>query len=238
MIKVLVCDDDSFVAEKVKGFIDEIKNNYNFGLNITVTTDAKAQSEKNEMYDIAVLDIDMPDVNGLELAEKLKEVNPDVVVIMLTSFSEYLDSAMRISVFRFLSKPVDKERFVRNFIEAVEAYKAISKTIIVEKSDGVYVIRTKDILYIETARFGSVIVTKKAHIKTKRKPVEWYELMGCPAFFASPHSSYFVNLQNVVSFDKHSVTFDGKDGYMKVECVAQRRYTEFKKDFFRFVGGV
>ena len=238
MIKVLVCDDDSFVTDRVKAIIDEINTNYSFGLDVTVTADAKTQYDKNEMYDIAVLDIDMPEVNGLELAGNLKELNPDTVVIMLTSFDEYLDSAMGLSVFRFLSKPIDKQRLIRNFIEAVEAYKSISKTIIVEKSDGVFVIKTKDILYIETARFGSVIVTKNQHIKPNRKPVQWFEIMGSPDFFASPHTSYYVNLQNVVSFDKYSVTFDGKDGYLKVDCVAQRRYTEFKKDFFRFVGGV
>lgn len=238
MIKVLVCDDDSFVAEKVKGFIDEIKNSYNFGLEIKAITDSKAQYEESEMYDIAVLDIDMPHINGIELAKRLKELNPDIIVIMLTSFDEYLDNAMRISVFRFLTKPVDKERFVTNFVEAVEACKAISKTLIVEKTDGVYVIKTKDILYIETARVGSVIVTKNERIKTNRKPAQWHELMGCPDSFVSPHNSYLVNLQNVISFDKHSVTFDGKDGRLKVDCVAQRRYTEFKKEFFRFVGGV
>lgn len=238
MIKVLVCDDDSFVTDKVQAIIDDIKRSFNFDLDIKYSNDAIKEAESKEMYDIAVLDVDMPQINGLDLAQKLRAVNPDVIIIMLTSFTEYLDSAMRISVFRFLSKPIDKERFVTNFIEAIDACKAISKTIIVEKSDGVFVVKTKDILYIETARFGSVIVTKNEHIKTNRKPVQWYELMGSPDFFVSPHTSYYVNLQNVVSFDKHSVTFDGKNGYLKVDCVAQRRYTEFKKDFFRFVGGV
>lgn len=238
MIRVLVCDDDSFVTDRVQGIINEIKSSYSFELDVNISNDAKTEAEFEEMYDIAVLDIDMPYVDGLELAEKLRAVNPDVIIIMLTSFDEYLDSAMRLSVFRFITKPIDKERFVRNFIEAIEAYGAISKTLIIEKSDGVFVIRTKDILYIETARFGSVIVTKNEHIKTNRKPVDWYELMGSPEFFSSPHSSYYVNLQNVVGFDKHSVTFKGNDGPVRIACVAQRKYTEFKKDFFRFVGGV
>ncbi len=53
----------------------------------------------------------MQGVNGLELSEKLKQLNPNIIVIVLTSFQNHLDSAMKIHVFRYLSKPIEKKIF-------------------------------------------------------------------------------------------------------------------------------
>lgn len=74
-------------------------------------------------------------MSGLELAVELKKQNPDVLIIVLTSFQRYLDDAMRIHVFRYLSKPVDVNRFNKNLFDAVQEYRTLSKTIILETHD-------------------------------------------------------------------------------------------------------
>ena len=149
MIKVLVCDDDKIIIEKVQQLLTIIQEQYSFELDIKTYNDGLLAMESKETYDIAIVDIEMPNVDGLALSEKLKRRNPDTIVLILTSFSDYLDSAMRIQVFRYLSKPIDEERFTKNFIEAVSYYKQISKQIIVESGDEVLTIKTKDIFYIE-----------------------------------------------------------------------------------------
>ena len=137
-----------------------------------------------------------------------------------------------------MSKPVDKERFIRTFLEAVEAFKRISKNLVIDTPEGVFVVKTKDILYIENLRYGSLMVTKSQSIKTNRKLSEWYELIAQPLSFVYSHNSYIINFQNVVNFDQHIATFETEDGLLKVPCVAQRRYSELKKDFFTFAGGL
>ena len=132
MIKVLVCDDDKIIIEKVQQLLTIIQEQYSFELDIKTYNDGLLAMESKETYDIAIVDIEMPNVDGLALSEKLKRRNPDTIVLILTSFSDYLDSAMRIQVFRYLSKPIDEERFTKNFIEAVSYYKQTSKQIIAE----------------------------------------------------------------------------------------------------------
>lgn len=238
MIKVLVCDDDKIITNKVNELFASTQEKYSFELNIQIYNDGQSVMENNETYDIAIVDIEMPDVDGLTLSEELKRRNPDTVVLILTSFSDYLDSAMRIQVFRYLSKPIDAERFKKNLLEAVDCYKQISKLIIAEAGDKVFTIKTKDILYIENLKHGSIIATKHGDYKTNKKPREWYEKINQPNCFTFSHKSFLVNLQNVINFDKNSVHFQGVNNTIRIACLSQRKYYEFKKAFFDYAGGL
>ena len=238
MIKVLVCDDDRIITEKVQQLLTIVQEQYSFELDIKTYNDGRLAMESKEIYDIAIVDIEMPDVDGLALSENLKKRNSDAIVLILTSFSDYLDSAMRIQVFRYLSKPIDQERFTKNFMEAIDYYKQISKQIVVESGNEVLTIKTKDILYIENLKHGSVIATKYGDYKTNIKPQEWYEVINQPNCFTFSHKSFLVNLQNVINFDKNTVHFQGLNNTVRIACISQRKYYEFKKAFFDFAGGV
>lgn len=238
MIKVLVCDDDQIVTNKVQKLLTEIQEQYSFKFDIQAYNDGRLAMESKEIYDIAIVDIEMPYIDGLALSEDLKKRNSDAIVLILTSFSDYLDSAMRIQVFRYLSKPIDEERFTKNFMEAVSYYKQISKQILVESGDEVLTVKTKDILYIENLKHGSVIATKFGDYKTNKKPMEWYETINQPNCFTFSHKSFLVNLQNVINFDKNTVHFQGLNNTVRIACISQRKYYEFKKAFFDFAGGV
>ena len=64
---------------------------------------------KSNNADIALLDIDMPDMSGLSLAEKIKKTSPDTAVIFVTGYSQYAVDAFRIKASGYLLKPVTKE---------------------------------------------------------------------------------------------------------------------------------
>ncbi len=239
MLRILICDDDIKVTKKVFSLINEIKNNNKINLNIDIRKSGDFILNEKKFYDIAIVDIEMPGINGLELIEILKNNNPDIIVIVLTSFSNYLDSAMKIQVFRYLSKPIDTDRFNRNFIEAIEYYRQISKQIIIEQTNEVHTVKTKDILYLENRKHGSTIVTKYSTFNTNKKPMEWYNIINQPNCFIFSHKSYIVNLQNVINFSRSSVVFeDVKRHIIEVHCISQRKYVNFKRAFFDFAGGI
>ena len=202
MINILICDDNKNIRDKVRNLIDNIQNRYMVNFYIDEKDDAEFTENKSTAYDIAIVDIEMPNISGLEVAKKLKEINPDVIVIILTSYSDYLDNAMKISVFRYLSKPVDDARFERNFLEALQYHREICKHIVIEQGKDIFAVKTKDILFIENTKHGSIIVTKTDSFTTNIKPDEWLKRINQPNCFVSPHKSYIVNLQNIVNFDK------------------------------------
>jgi len=238
MINVLICDDDKNIRDKVRSLIENIQSRYMVNFNIEVKESGEFINTETTAYDIAVVDIEMPKISGLEVAEKLKEVNSDAIVIILTSYSAYLDNAMKISVFRYLSKPIDEGRFERNFLEALQYHREICKHIVIEKGKDVFAVKTKDILYIENTKHGSIIVTKTDSFKTNVKPEEWLKKIAQYNCFVYSHKSYIVNLQNVVNFDKQSVVFSTGTEKITLACISQRKYNEFKKAFYDFMGGI
>ena len=64
---------------------------------------------ENNSVDLALLDIDMPEINGLMLAEKLKQKHPDAAVIFLTAFPQYAVQAIKLRASGYLLKPVSPE---------------------------------------------------------------------------------------------------------------------------------
>ena len=60
--------------------------------------------------DIALLDIDMPGINGLVLAKEIKERHPDTAIIFVTGYSQYALEAIGMHVSGYLLKPIEKER--------------------------------------------------------------------------------------------------------------------------------
>lgn len=238
MINILICDDNENILIQINRLLLAWCKKYDMKFQIDLKKSGDFILSGDYQYDIAFIDIEMPGISGLKLAEKLKEQNNDILVIVITSFQSYLDDAMKIHVFRYLSKPININRFYNNLTDAINEYRNLSKTIIVESKDETHFVKTKDILYIENKKSGALIVTKKAEFSTNRKPKEWVKIINQPNCFVYSHNSYIVNLQNVINFSKSAVTLRKNDSETIETYISQRKYTAFKKAFFAFAGGL
>jgi two-component system LytT family response regulator len=236
-MKLLICDDSQITLDLVNLLVEvfEKKHNVEFEKDIRTSGDF-ILTEKNH-YDFAIVDVEMPGISGIELSQKLKEVNPRICIIILTAFENYLDYAMKIQVFRYLSKPLDKNRFFRNLEEAVEEYYKTNKKLTLKSNDSFVVVNTNDILYLERKVGGTTVVTVNGEFEVKEKLDECKELINHPDAFVHSHNSIVVNLQNVVNFDKTIVTLQRNEIETVETYMSQRKYKEFKENFMRFVIG-
>ena len=92
LIDILVCDDSAEIVEQVKKLLCAWEKVNTVSFNIDCRQSGKFILENKHKYDIAFIDIEMPEMSGLELAVELKKQNPDVLIIVLTSFQRYLAS--------------------------------------------------------------------------------------------------------------------------------------------------
>lgn len=237
MFDVLVCDDEIADVRQVCALLREFSDRSGIDLSVTSETSAQSVCAQDRAFDIAILDIEMPDMDGLRLAEYLMQKNANVTIIILTAHMKYLDNAMRINVFRYFSKPLDPERFFRGMTEAVEKCRLAGKTILVEADKRVLRLRTSEILYIETQKNGSMIATRAARYITKKRTQEWEQEIALPNVFVYSHRSFLVNLQNVIGVGKEIITFQTDDGEQSFPIVSQRFYQCFRKAFILYVGG-
>jgi len=236
-MKLLICDDSQINVDLVSFLVEIFEKNHNIEFEKDVRTSGDFILTEKNSYDIAIVDVEMPGISGIELSQRLKEINPRACIIILTAFDNYLDHAMKIQVFRYLSKPLDKNRFFRNLEEAVEEYYKTNKKLSLKSSDSFVVVNTNDILYLERKVGGTNIVTVNGEIEVKEKLDECKELINQPAAFVNSHNSIVVNLQNVVNFDKTIVTLQKNDKETVETYMSQRKYKEFKDNFMKFVMG-
>lgn len=110
-MKVLICDDDKCIVDEIKNNLNTFSNKHKIVFNIDSFYNGIALLKSHINYDMAFIDIEMPQVNGLTLSAQLKKINSNIIIFIITSYDAYLDDAMDLDVFRYLSKPIDNDRF-------------------------------------------------------------------------------------------------------------------------------
>ncbi|MFR4257392.1 MAG: LytR/AlgR family response regulator transcription factor [Hominenteromicrobium sp.] len=99
--------------------------------------------------DIAFLDVEMPGRSGIHVGAELMQKNVYVKIIIITSFPDYLDEAMDFHVYRYLSKPIDENRFCRSLSAALKQLHMETVYIHVCTVDGGLKLRADEIICVE-----------------------------------------------------------------------------------------
>jgi two-component system response regulator HydG len=124
-IKVLVVDDDAGLRLSVSAALRDQKR---FIVEEAIDgLDAVEKTAANP-FDIVILDVDMPRMNGLEALKKIKEQDPRTIVLMLTAYAniDHAVKAVKEGAFNYISKPVKQEELVQLVDRALEAHDLIS----------------------------------------------------------------------------------------------------------------
>jgi len=114
MYKILVVDDHELIRKTLKKALDDEGYRVSLAQNGSECLKAVQSSE----FDLILLDMRLPDTNGLEILQKLKETNPDIAVIVMTAYGDLESSqrAMTLGAFDFLHKPV-KARAITSIVK-------------------------------------------------------------------------------------------------------------------------
>ena len=119
-MKLGICDDEAVVHHLVKEYINDI----DFGIPLEVTDfyNGEALIESTSQIDILLLDICMPGLDGIEVGKKLKGNVNIGKIIMLTSMLDRSPEAFEIEAYRFITKPIDREKLVKAIREAINTF--------------------------------------------------------------------------------------------------------------------
>ena len=203
MLRIAICDDDRDDLERIKASIINYQNEKSMDISIFSFLSAEELLKKNDKYDIIFLDIEMEKINGIEAAQRIRELNMLVPIVYITSYSRYWRSAYKVHAFDFISKP-----FVNNDIYAVlddfiESVKESNVQIIqINTEDGIIYQNINEICYIlvkgrKTLEIGTVYKTYNAEEFLK----DVIKRINKDDFFQT-HRSCYVNLKYVQGCDK------------------------------------
>ncbi len=115
-MKVLLVDDEKLQLTRLESSVKKVLTDAE--LFCYTNPIAAIEENKNNKFDIAFLDIEMPKLNGVTLAKMLKGTNPLINIIFVTAYDKFALEAMRIRASGFVTKPVNEDK-VREEIEAL-----------------------------------------------------------------------------------------------------------------------
>ncbi len=231
-MKIAICDDDVIIIEQLQKYLnDYFKRTKVSPCPIDSFTNGEELLSSSLSYDIVFLDIEMPGLSGIYVGQELKRRKPDVIIFIVTSFAEYLDDAMRFHVFRYLSKPIDRDRLYRNLKDAFALYTNYTKKTVIEMKQGVKTVLSHEIICIEAKDRHVFVHTTMGTYETIHRMDYWSKNLPSNSFFQT-HRSYLVNMQHVTDFD-HTLVYLYNS--QLTAYLTRRKYTQFKDQYLLFL---
>ena len=236
-MRILICDDDETIIKQLRDYICEFFQNSEAAM-----PDIAAYSSGDDLLahekeaDIAFLDVEMPGRSGIATGAYLKNHNPHIMLFIVTSYPDYLDDAMRVQVFRYLSKPIDKLRLFRNLKDAIRIYHTEKNPIPVETPAGIVTVPGNEIVCVEAIARKTFLYTSNEQYRTVQPLAAWRCLLKYPYFY-SPHRSYIINMFYVSQVQKDKIILS-RDSAPVEAYLTRRKYREFRDTYLTFMESV
>ncbi|WP_238483709.1 response regulator [Anaerosporobacter faecicola] len=130
MLKTILVDDEMLVMEQFEIECEELEEVEVIG---KFNLPSKAiQFVQGNRVDIAILDIEMPEMNGIELGKKLRSIQPDIVLIYITGYENYALEAFQVYAAAYILKPFDAEEIMHAIQTAKLLVKGKKKDFVVK----------------------------------------------------------------------------------------------------------
>lgn len=194
-ITIGVCDDEHYVHDLVDKFIIKYAKEKHIKVSIEHFLTAEKLLDYCKELDVLLLDIDMPEMDGIEVGHKLRKRNVDYKIIMLTGREDRFREAFEIEAFRFVTKPIEEGKIFKA-IDDVREKNQLNRNVIVFRDGVQYNIPQKEILYVEANRSSTLTFTVNAEFRSEQTLAEWSDMLDSKAFFQC-HKSFIVNMGKI-----------------------------------------
>lgn len=205
-IHIAICDDDKTFLELIKSKIIEYYRSQNLTPQITDFANGKdlVKACKETEFDLAFLDIEMPQMTGIEVIKKLRDFCYDMEIIFLTNYENYVFESFKYNVFRYIRKSkIDIE-----LVEALEAFqlkmKHAERYYSFTTTEGMVSWRVDDIQYMEVFQHY-IYIHKKDRVIKVRNSLNKYEKEFEKFGFIRIHKSYLVSYRHIYSINTNEV---------------------------------
>lgn len=202
VIRTLVVDDEPYNREELKhllGFMPQMQ----------IVGEAESGEEAlmkaiQLQPDVVFLDVEMPKMNGMQVAKGMRELKKAPLIVFATAYPEFAVEAFRYHAINYLLKPYEEQQ-IEETVQRIETVLATEKEPILDRKKGKLAVQSdgeisylepEDILYISREDNHSTVITKNGEYETKQSLKELEIKLECFGFFRI-HKSFLVNLHYI-----------------------------------------
>lgn len=235
MIRIGICDDSPAFLQEMKFLID---NSAHLPQN-TITElyedgDALISAHLKNPFDIILLDVVMPMLNGIEAAKEIRDNDKNVKIVFLTSSPEFAVDSYTVKASNYLIKPIEPTKLFACLDELISEAHTLSKYITVKGIHASHRILLSDIEYLEAQGKHIIFSLTENRVIESLTPLYAYEdmLLLDDGFFKC-HRSYIVNIHHIKSYS-HSEIELHSGGIIPISRSCQK---DFENAYFHVVFG-
>ncbi len=207
-ISVLIADDDVGMRLVIKKAVERTDG-------FTIVGEAEDGSGALRLFEalrpeVVFLDVEMPNITGVECARRIVDIEPKVIVIFATAHDEYMPEAFEVYAFDYLIKPFRLDRLEQTLNRIKNAYDAgqdvcenrqtstviTPKKLMIKNKEGICVVDMEEIVLIQREDRMTVIYTPHDRYTTSDGLSEIEEKLDDGMFFRC-HKSYIININYI-----------------------------------------
>lgn len=200
MIRVAIVEDDPEVAQELQGYFDQLSRETGDSFSVTWCKNAIIFLENyKEEYELVLMDIEMPHMNGMEAARRLREIDKTVPLIFVTNLAQFALKGYEVRAQDFIVKPMKYYGFKMRIGAVVqEIRKTNTEAVIIKTQDGMVRLPIQNLLYVESFEHNLLYHTDHEAYESKgRESLTAVEEKLRPYGFRRCKSSYLVNLHAI-----------------------------------------
>jgi two-component system response regulator LytT len=206
-MRIAVCDDEELFRIEFKSVLDKVLINAEYNIDTFSGGSSLYEAFLKNPFDLVFLDIEMPGIDGITLAKRLRAVSENVLIVFLTSHIEYALEGYEVNALRYLVKPVDMNK-LSEVLKYIQDKKNNSRQIMIKQEGEDIVIDISDIIYMESMDKNVRIVTSKSEYITRYNISDYEEELKNSGFLRI-HRGYLISLSKVKKIVKNDVVMDG-----------------------------
>ena len=227
MIIVAICEDERYILEELRKKVEKYINRKSLDASIKTFTSGEELLKAKKKFDIILLDLMLPGIDGLEVA---RQISCRSRIIFVTSCREYAVEAFDANAVHYLVKPVTEERLFSALDRAVNQTEQMdNQSLTLMKSGKTQVIFIRDILYCE-------VFNHQVRIHTVHGTYDYFGTLDMletkldERFFRC-HRSFVVNMSCVAGQEKGVAILTNGERIF----ISRRKQTDFIQRLLNFL---
>jgi len=238
-MKIAICDDDPADALLLRGLVAKYLDRHHYHVRVDEYSSGEAFLEGDvNSYQLAILDIFMGGINGIETAKRIMERHPGIQIIFCSSSNAYAAESYDVSALRYLTKPLEEDKLFRTLDRFFHTHTSLRTLVYMKNRMEEYIYLT-DVLWIEANGHNCILHTRGGDIPTTTSISQFAEQLA-EADFVKPIRYALVSLQAVAAIPTDVFTLhDGTQVPISRDKRAEMKktFTEYKMKAMMKSGG-